>query len=282
MTEKDVLKKLTAWHISQVGYLEKRNGDLNYLFDKTANAGNGNYTKYGYLMHAIQPGNMDYPAAWCDAYIDCGMVECFGEIAARKLLFDFDDWTVRSALVYMDHKQWHTSTPKEGDQIFFNNESGQICHTGYVYSVDSKYVYTIEGNTSNASGVVPNGGGVAKKKYELNYSRIAGYGRPDYTILESEDEPMTTDERIKFNELVKAVSDLTIKVDELSKPETIWNYDDDNIPPWTLNAVRWAIRNGIIRGDENNLLQLNSVKLWTLVVLHRAATWICKQVNVKI
>lgn len=55
-----------------------------------------------------------------------------------------------------------------------------MAHTGLVYRVDGTYVYTIEGNTSGANGVVANGGGVCKKKYRLTYNRIAGYGRPDW------------------------------------------------------------------------------------------------------
>ena len=55
-------------------------------------------------------------------------------------------------------------------------------NTGLVYKVDDTYVYTIEGNTSGASGVIANGGGVCQKKYKLNYSSIAGYGRPKYDV----------------------------------------------------------------------------------------------------
>ena len=72
-------------------------------------------------------------------------------------------------------------TAKVGDQIFFySSDKRQIAHTGIVYKVDSSYVYTIEGNTSSKSGVVANGGAVAKKSYALSYYRIAGYGRPAY------------------------------------------------------------------------------------------------------
>ena len=46
--------------------------------------------------------------------------------------------------------------------------------------VDANYVYTIEGNTSAAAGVVANGGREKKKKYPLNYERICGYGRPNF------------------------------------------------------------------------------------------------------
>ena len=44
------------------------------------------------------------------------------------------------------------------------------------------YVYTIEGNTSGANGVIANGGGVCKKKYKLSYNRLAGYGRPKWDV----------------------------------------------------------------------------------------------------
>ena len=46
-----------------------------------------------------------------------------------------------------------------------------VAHTGLVYAVDNAYVYTIEGKTSGANGVVANGGGVCKKKYRLDYSQ---------------------------------------------------------------------------------------------------------------
>ena len=74
-------------------------------------------------------------------------------------------------------------TPQPGDQIFFySSDKSTISHTGLVYAVDNSYVYTVEGNTSSASGVVANGGAVNKKKYRLNYDRLAGYGRPAYDM----------------------------------------------------------------------------------------------------
>lgn len=45
-------------------------------------------------------------------------------------------------------------------------------------------VYTIEGNTSGASGIVANGGGVFEKSYARSHSGIAGYGRPDWSLVE--------------------------------------------------------------------------------------------------
>ncbi|HAH17819.1 MAG TPA: hypothetical protein DCL29_02235 [Eubacterium sp.] len=164
--------------LNEVGYLEKKsNKDLD---SKTANAGYNNYTKYGRDMHKLYPLVMDFPAAWCDCFVDWCFYKAYGISNAKSLLGgDFNDYTVASANLYKNKNAWYTSNPKKGDQIFFKNLTG-ICHTGLVYNVDKDYVYTVEGNTSSASGVVSNGGAVCKKKYKLNNSRIAGYGRPKY------------------------------------------------------------------------------------------------------
>ena len=163
---------------AEVGYLEKKSNAN--LYDKTANAGMANYTKYGKEMHDLYPSIMDFPAAWCDCFVDWCFYKAYGISTAKSLLGgDFNDYTVASAQQYKNKNAWFTSNPKVGDQIFFKN-STRICHTGLVYAVDSTYVYTIEGNTSGGSTVVANGGGVFKKKYKLNYNKIAGYGRPKY------------------------------------------------------------------------------------------------------
>lgn len=176
----NVIDKLLDIALAEVGYLEKRSNSN--LYNKTANAGSANYTKYGYEMHKLQPSNMDYPAAWCDAFVDWCFVQAFGVDLARTLLHGFDDYTVLSSQYFKNNKQWYTS-PKVGDQVFFKNSTG-ICHTGLVYKVDSSRVYTVEGNTSSASGVVANGGAVAIKSYPLGYNKIAGYGRPNYKSVE--------------------------------------------------------------------------------------------------
>ena len=171
---------------AEVGYLEKKDGNLAYLYDKTANAGANNYTKYGLEMNQVYPRTMDKHASWCDAWVDWCIYKHFGAVNGAKVLYgSFDDYTINSAGYYKNAKAWHTSNPQKGDQIFFKNSSGVICHTGLVYNVDSKYVYTIEGNTSSAAGVVANGGCVRKKAYFLTYSRIAGYGRPNYGLNSS-------------------------------------------------------------------------------------------------
>lgn len=163
--------------LNEEGYLEKKSNKN--LDDKTANAGSANYTKYGRDMHKLEPSVMDFPAAWCDAFVDDCFVKAYGVEKAKELLCGaFNDYTPSSAQLYKNAGRWGDEA-KFGAQIFFKN-STRICHTGLVYAVDSKYVYTIEGNTSGASGVISNGGGVCKKKYLRTNSRIAGYGYPKY------------------------------------------------------------------------------------------------------
>lgn len=176
----NTVDKVLAIAEAVVGYLEKKSNSQ--LDNKTANAGSNNYTKYGRDMHAIYPSVMDFPAAWCDCFVDWCFQKAYGVSNAKGLLGgNFDDYTVNSAQLYKNKKAWYTSNPKKGDQIFFKN-STRINHTGLVYDIDSKYVYTIEGNTSSSSDVVANGGAVCKKKYLLTNSKIAGYGRPKYDV----------------------------------------------------------------------------------------------------
>lgn len=163
--------------LDEVGYLEKKSNK--YLDDKTKNAGSANYTKYGRDMHKLYPSVMDFPAYWCDAFVDWCFQKAYGVSNAKKLVGGkFDDYTVNSAQLYKNKNAWGDD-PKLGAQIFFKNNK-RICHTGLVYDFDTKYVYTVEGNTSGASGVIANGGGVCKKKYLRTSSRIAGYGYPKY------------------------------------------------------------------------------------------------------
>lgn len=169
---------------AEENYLEKRDGNLTYLYDKTANAGSKNYTKYGKEMHDLYPEVMDYPAAWCDAFVDWCFMQAYGVSNARTLIGgEFDDYTVASAQLYKNKNAWKPAgtAPEPGWQIFFKN-STRICHTGLVvgYNPLTRKVRAAEGNTSSAAGVVANGGCVRIKEYSVDYEMIAGYGVPAY------------------------------------------------------------------------------------------------------
>jgi hypothetical protein len=74
------------------------------------------------------------------------------------------------------------TVPHIGDIVLFYN-SGRYSHTGYVYDINNEKIYTIEGNTSGASAVISNGGGVCKKSYKITDYPKNKYFRPDYSIL---------------------------------------------------------------------------------------------------
>ena len=193
--------KLLEVALAEVGYLEKTSNSN--LDSKTGNAGYNNWTKYardldalGYFYNGPKNGY-----AWCDVFVDWCFVQAFGPEAAMKLLQQpqrsYGAGCTYSARYFKNKGQLYT-TPKAGDQIFFwNSSKSELAHTGLVYAVDNTYVYTIEGNTSSASGVVANGGGVFKKKYKLNYTRIYGYGRPNYDA-ETNTSP-TINEKVDYS-----------------------------------------------------------------------------------
>ena len=172
---------------AEEGYLEKSAAaykkDPKVLDKKTDGAGKDNYTKYGRDMHKIYPAVMDFPAYWCDAFVDWCFYKAYGVATAKSLLRgNFDDYTVASASMYEKHGALGT-TPKYGSQVFFtrNGKVSGCHHTGLVTKVDSTYFHTMEGNTSGASTVVSNGGGVKKKKYKIaDYKGKVIFGYPKY------------------------------------------------------------------------------------------------------
>ena len=188
--------KLIAIALAEVGYLEKETNKN--LDSKTANAGDENYTKYARDLHKAGAYNGNKNGyAWCDCFHDWAHY-----MAADKDLKLAEDTICQTgdygagckySAQYYKNKGRLYKDPEPGDQIFFyNSKRTGIAHTGIVYAVDDTYVYTVEGNTSSASGVVANGGAVEKKKYKLNYKRIYRYGRPKY-----DPEEITTTEEAK-------------------------------------------------------------------------------------
>lgn len=177
------VSKLIKIAEAEVGYMEKETNKN--LDSKTANAGDENYTKYARDLDNLTDfyNGKKNGYSWCDVFVDWCFYKAFGRTAAQTLLCQpnksLGAGCKYSALYFKGKNQFYSS-PKVGDQIFFKKTDGTIYHTGLVYKVDKTYVYTIEGNTSSAEGVVENGGCVAKKKYKLGYSKIAGYGRPKY------------------------------------------------------------------------------------------------------
>lgn len=170
----DYSDKVIAVAQAEVGYLEKKSNAS--LDSKTANAGSRNFTKYGKWIGA----NGDY---WCASFLSWIFYKAYGYDLGKKLLcggYSAACETIRSNFRL---RKRYFLTPKKGDVIFFiGSRHAGANHIGLVYKVADGKVYTIEGNTSGASEVIDNGGGVVKKSYATSNSRILGYGRPDYSL----------------------------------------------------------------------------------------------------
>ena len=153
MTKEQAIKKVIDIAKGELGYLEKRS---NYnLDDKTANAGQNNYTKY---WRDIKISYQRQP--WCACYVTWILVQAFGVEITTKLLkhYPFVYCPTLGSLFKLN------SNPTVGDIVLFYR-NGTFAHTGIVIGVNGDYFTTIEGNTSGGSTIIANGGGVCQKGY---------------------------------------------------------------------------------------------------------------------
>lgn len=174
MTIAEAKNKLVAWCLDQVGYREGAN-NYNKYAEKWTQAGGWNAQN--------QP--------WCDLWCDVAFIECFGLDLASKLTYQpkggFSALCSASANYYKANGAWF-STPNIGDQAFFN-VSGGINHTGIVIGVSGGVVTCVEGNSSDA---------VRRNSYAVSSSYIAGFGRPNWSIISGNDtDSGTTGENTK-------------------------------------------------------------------------------------
>ena len=167
---KTKLQKFTElgdYYASNDGYLEKKSNA--YLDDFKKNAGYDNYTKFARDVNSWgQPGCQAQP--WCAEYQFWKLVKVLGITRALQIMGG-GFYNCKSITKHAKNNgTWHKS-PKVGALIIFRNGS----HVGSVRSFNGSVVYTNEGNTSSAAGVVANGGAVRNKSYAINDSAIDGY-----------------------------------------------------------------------------------------------------------
>lgn len=240
--------------VAELGYLEKATNAQ--LDEKLANPGKNNWTKYARDLDGL--GNIYNGRKngfdWCDVFVDWCFMTTFGVSVGMRMLNQTErglgagvKW---SASYYEKAGRFFEENPKPGDQIFFGS-GGQWWHTGIVVEVSGGKVHTIEGNTTTASGVIPNGGGVAKKSYSLTNRNIKGYGRPDYSIAEEEEEMTQAQFDQMLEDWLKRQS---------AKPAAEWGEE------WE-KAREWAESTGLIKGDENGNKQYQSYTTRQAMVL---------------
>lgn len=167
--EKSELEKVIKVAKAEIGYLEKKSNSS--LDNKTANAGYNNYTKYWRDVKPEWNGK-----AWCACFITWVFQTALGKARAKELLKHYP-------YVYcptLGGLFTRYANPKVGDIVIFWR-GGTFAHTGLVIAVNGDQFTTIEGNTSGASGVVANGGGVCQKTYYNSKLPGTKFCRPNYS-----------------------------------------------------------------------------------------------------
>ena len=186
---------------AEIGYMEKAsNSQLN---DKTANAGAGNWTKYGAWFDAQRGTFNVYNGAkngydWCDIFVDWNFCSTFGIDTGRKMLYQpmnsCGAGCKFSADYFRQNNAWSSAgtLPKVGCQMFFGPK-GDESHTELVVKVEGDTITTIGGNTSNR---------VMRKSYNRYDGSISGYGYPNFNLVADsyEDDGPDADTPIKDDE----------------------------------------------------------------------------------
>ena len=182
--------------LSQIGYVE---GNENGQYSGTV-AGSNNYTEYNYNMGSFGSGYGGSAYPWCASFVSFCLLQagchdqkstsdwCRKHEGDSKYIWrevSCNKWAtqLRTCGYFKDSLSFDGDyLPIPGDLIFFTSSGVSESHIGIVLYSDGVNVYTVEGNTSAASGLETNGGGVYVKSYPLSSSYIRGYGVLPYTV----------------------------------------------------------------------------------------------------
>lgn len=163
MTIEEAKARLVSWCNEQIGYHE----------------GADNWNKYAEnpdirKLYGWNPQNQP----WCEVFADDAFIECFGYDLASAMTYQYTGKgsaaCATSANYYKSHNAWYAG-PAVGDQVYFLVDGG-INHTGIVVNVGIGAITAVEGNSSDS---------VARRTYPTGSPKIAGYGRPNWKLVEN-------------------------------------------------------------------------------------------------
>lgn len=180
----------------------------------------------------------------------------------------------KDGTIYRGRPEWATGAHAEGK----NSESIGVCVEGN-YDVETNMPtlqkYALKEILSHLKSKYPTAGikghkevgatGCPGKYYPLQEMKDYWNGK------KVEDNAMTNEEKVKFNELVNVVSDLQTTIDKLANP-MIYNYIDKNMPEYARPTIQKLVDKGILQGDENGL-GLTDDLLRVLVINDRAGLY---------
>ena len=174
---------------------------------------NSNRTKYGKWY------GMD-GQPWCMMFVQW----CFAQAGAPL--------PYKTASCSALERWYRNNRPKS---VYDDAQPGDIAiynfgHTGIVESATGTTITAIEGNTSpGEEGSQDNGGGVYRRTRKK--SLVTAFLRPDY---EEEDDDMSYEKWKEYMEQYR---------------EELRGKEGSN---WSKNDRDWAVKNGIVQGDEND------------------------------
>lgn len=156
-----------------IGYLEHLTNDMLGVF--MANTGKGGCTIFAYLINRAYKRRNFSGLPWCATFVYAVFIEALGKEEARKLLGKPHPG---SRVLLRRFKRRLTDKPKAGDIIFLTNGDGRVNHCGIVVCVEGEEIITIEGNTTDPTGVFEEheGGAVAQRVRKLTDPKIICYG----------------------------------------------------------------------------------------------------------
>ena len=187
----DNITDLLAVALSQVEYVE---GTDQSGFSGTQGGG-GNYTEYNWSMGNWGQGYGGSSNPWCANFVSWCLLQsrctnqnsisdwCRNHMGDKNYIWretGCPRWYENLKNCGYGYDASSSYTPKTGDLIFFKDSEGRTSHIGLVRYYKDGTIYTIEGKTSNAAGVNPEGGGVYCKSYPRNYSSLRGFGSLPY------------------------------------------------------------------------------------------------------
>jgi hypothetical protein len=158
-----------------IGYLEHLTNDLLGIYD--ANVGKGGCTIFAQIINRWYRWRNFTDLPWCVTFVHSVFLEALGKKKARMLV---GKPTPSSRVLYRRFKRRGliTDQPKRGDIAFMAN-CDRIDHVGIVVCVEDGRIITIEGNTTDPTGVFQKheGGAVAQRVRMLNDPAFVCFGK---------------------------------------------------------------------------------------------------------
>lgn len=153
--EVDMVAPLAAG--SRYCIVEVAKGEVGYTPDSDGT------TKYGRYAGSAS-------GAWCASFVSW----CAHQANISESVIARDPWAPNlrySGEFFPSKSQGGSRTPQAGDLFFEGSSTTNISHVGIVASVDSSYIYVVDGNCN---------GKVASHTHALTSSSVVGYTRPKY------------------------------------------------------------------------------------------------------